>query len=156
MTIKHDTKETVKNILYKYLEQNHLKKTPERFAILDAAYSFDRYFTIDELDCVLCKDNFPVSRATLYNTIKLLMRLKLISATKLENGVRYKVGFTGNGCFSVCTICGKMSEITVPEIENIFSNIRLKRFRKENFSMCIYGICSTCQASITRKNKKTR
>lgn len=158
MTTKHDTKETVKKILLKYLKQNNLKKTPERFAILEAAYGFDRYFSIDELDEVLCKDNFPVSRATLYNTIKLLMRIKLISATKLPEGVRYKAGFTGNGCFTVCTVCGKMSEITAPEIGKAFMDIHVKRFRKENFSFCIYGICSSCQASLTRqsRNKATK
>ena len=47
--MKDNVKSTVRNILSNYLEQNTLRKTPERFAILDAVYSMDGHFTLDEL-----------------------------------------------------------------------------------------------------------
>ena len=40
---------TVRNVLTAYLEQNGLRKTPERFAILEAVYAIDGHFTLDEL-----------------------------------------------------------------------------------------------------------
>lgn len=77
--MKDNVKSTVRNILSNYLEQNTLRKTPERFAILDAVYSMDGHFTLDELGEKLNdEERFPVSRATLYNTLKLFMELRLV------------------------------------------------------------------------------
>ena len=65
--MKDNVKETVRNLLTSYLEQNNLRKTPERFAILDAVYDIDEHFTLEELSEKLNnEERFPVSRATLY------------------------------------------------------------------------------------------
>ena len=49
-----------------------------------------------------------------------------------------------------------MSHRKLPKVANIVDETHLKRFRKEGYSLYIYGICSTCQAKITRKMKKTK
>ena len=64
-------KKKVREILDNYLENNKHRKTPERYAILDAVYSMDGHFTLEELGGLLESRNFRVSRATLYNTMKL-------------------------------------------------------------------------------------
>ena len=64
----------VVRILDNYLEMNNHRKTPERYAILRAVYHMEGHFTIDELGEKLAEDDkFPVSRATLYNTLNLFM-----------------------------------------------------------------------------------
>ena len=47
--MKDNVKESVKSILTNYLELSNHRKTPERFAILDAVYSIDGHFTLEEL-----------------------------------------------------------------------------------------------------------
>ena len=59
--------------LTNYLEENKLRKTPERYAILDAIFDFNGHFTLEELESKMEIKNFRVSRATLYNAIKLFM-----------------------------------------------------------------------------------
>lgn len=98
--------------------------------------------------------NFPVSRATLYNTIKLLLALRLVVCQRLCDGMRYKACYGDSKCVQVCTICGKVMEVKVPELTVALDNMHLKRFRKESFSVYIYGTCSTCQAMLTRQKKK--
>ena len=71
-----DVKVRVKKVLDDYLEACQHRKTPERYAILDAVYSIDKHFTLEELGEYLSKSGFRVSRATLYNTIHLLVELK--------------------------------------------------------------------------------
>ena len=39
--MKNNCSDAVREILDNYLEQNNYRKTPERFAILDAVYSFN-------------------------------------------------------------------------------------------------------------------
>ena len=155
--MKTNPADTAKRILSTYIEQNKYRKTPERFAVLDAVYSFSNsYFSIQDLNDKLVENSFPVSRATLYNTIKLLMSLRLVLSLRLREGVRYKACFADNLCYQVCVICGKVTEVKVPNTLAFFEEMHLKRFRKESFSMYIYGTCSTCQAMLTRlKNKES-
>ena len=62
-------KAQAREILDQYLESNQHRKTPERYAILDAVFSMRGHFTLEELGAALERKNFRVSRATLYNTI---------------------------------------------------------------------------------------
>lgn len=154
MKCRNNSDDTVIQILNNYLEQNNCRKTPERFAILETVYGFNSYFSIQELGDKLLEKCFPVSRATLYNTIKLLMRLRLVVSLRMPEGIRYKACRADNSCVQVCTVCGKVTEVRIPELAEVFDNARLRRFRKENFSMHIYGVCSTCQAMLTRLKRK--
>jgi Fur family ferric uptake transcriptional regulator len=146
----------VERILNNYLELNNHRKTPERYAILQAVYSMDGHFTLDELGQKLNEDyKFPVSRATLYNTLNLFMELRLVTRHRFQGSTKYEACYEGDShCHQICTVCGKVTEVKTPEIAEAIDNLHLKRFRKDGFTLYIYGICSTCQAAITRQKKK--
>ena len=59
-----------RKILDRYLEENQLRKTPERYAILETVYNIKGAFALDELSEMLALNNFRVSRATIYNNIR--------------------------------------------------------------------------------------
>ena len=89
--MKENVRVTVRNILTSYLEQNNLRKTPERFAILDAVYSINGHFTLDELgDKLNTEDRFPVSRATLYNTLRLFMATTATAIRFARSAARFR------------------------------------------------------------------
>jgi Fur family ferric uptake transcriptional regulator len=152
---KYSVRQAVEGILDRYLETNKHRKTPERYAILRAVYSFDGHFSLDELSEMLSVDyKFPVSRATLYNTLNLFMELRLVIRHRFQGTTKYEACYADNShCHQICTVCGKVSEFRSPEIEDAIEQTKLKRFRKDGFTLYIYGICSTCQASITRQKK---
>lgn len=145
-------KTEVRVILDNYLESNQHRKTPERYAILDAVYSFGRHFTLDELGSVLEQQHFRVSRATLYNTMHLLLELRLVVRHSLTDGIKYEASYASEShVHQVCTVCGKVIEIEAPMVAAAVSETRLQRFRRDAFALYIYGVCSTCQGRITRQ-----
>ena len=148
----------VERILDSYLEINNHRKTPERYAILRAVYGMSGHFTLDELgEKLAAVYKFPVSRATLYNTMNLFMELRLVIRHRFQGTTKYEACYAGDShCHQICTVCGKVTEVKAPEIAEAIDAMHLKRFRKDGFSLYIYGICSTCQGAITRKIKKTK
>ena len=155
---KESVYSAVEHILDSYLEKNNHRKTPERYAILKAVYSTDGHFTLDELGEKLMADyKFPVSRATLYNTLNLFMELRLVIRHRFQGSTRYEACFNNDShCHQICTVCGRVTEVKSPEITEAIDSLKLKRFRKDGYSLYIYGICSTCQATITRKSKRIK
>ena len=150
--MRENVKVAVRKILTNYLELNKHRKTPERFTILDAVYSTDGHFTLEELGDKLVADySFPVSRATLYNTLKLFIELRLVVRHRFQSTTKYEACYDNNShSHQVCTMCGKVTEVKDPQIINAIDNMHMKRFRKDGFTLYIYGICSTCQAKMTR------
>ena len=159
--IKVDVWKNVLSILDTYLEMNNHRKTPERYTILKAIYNIDGHFTLEELSDKLIRDyDFRVSRATLYNTLKLFLELRLVIRHRFQGATKYEACVDNSShSHQICTVCGKVREIKSNDLVSAIENLHLRRFRKDGFTLYIYGVCSTCQTKLTKKkrvNKKEK
>lgn len=147
----------VERLLDNYLEMNNHRKTPERYTILRAIYSINGHFTLDDLKARLAQEmDFPVSRATLYNTLNLFMSLRLVVRHRFQGSTKYEACYDNQShCHQICTMCGKVTEVKSPEIKAAVEKMHLKRFRKDGFTLYVYGVCSTCQTKMTKRKKTT-
>ena len=86
------------------------------------------------------------------------MELRLVTRHRFQGTTKYEACYHNDShCHQICTICGKVTEVESPEIQMAVNNMRLKRFRKDGFTLYIYGVCSSCQTRITkRKNMERR
>ena len=155
---KDELKVKAKTILDQYLEVNNHRRTPERYAILNAVVDMSGYFTLEELGSKLSDEmRFPVSRATLYNTLNLFVKLRIVIRHHLASTTTYEYCQPG-GCnvHQVCSNCGKVTELMSKDVDDAIGNLHLKRFRRESYAVYVYGICSTCQAKITRMRNNVK
>ena len=89
------------------------------------------------------------------DTLKLFMELRLVIRHRFQGSTKYEACYDNNShCHQICTVCGKVSEFKSAKINDAISALHLKRFRKDGFSLYVYGICSTCQAKMTRQLSK--
>ncbi|MGA7304858.1 MAG: transcriptional repressor [Rhodothermales bacterium] len=128
----------------RFLKENSLRQTPERFAVLEEVYSGSGHFDADELHVRLKIKGERVSRATVYNTLDLLQESDLVIRHQFgQNQAKYEPAFSyRQHDHLICTDCDEVFEFCDPRIQGIQEMVgEIFRFNIQSHSLHVYGSC---------------
>jgi Fur family ferric uptake transcriptional regulator len=134
----------VRDIFTNYLEKKELRRTNERYAILEEIYAFKGHFDVEALYMQMKNQEIRVSRATVYNTLDILVECGLVSKHQFgQNQAQYEKSFgSRQHDHLICTDCHKVIEFCDPRIHNIQKSVEdLLQFNVLNHSLLLYATC---------------
>ncbi|MFV0554124.1 MAG: Fur family transcriptional regulator [Mangrovibacterium sp.] len=138
----------MRTIFSEYIEKHGQRKTPERFAILEEIYSYEGHFGVEQLYASMLEKKYRVSRATIYNTIDLLLDCKLVVKHQFgQNTTQFECAYASNHHDHIINIDnGEVYEFYDERIEDIIKEVCEEHgIKLSHHNLYIYG----------KKNKKS-
>lgn len=154
-SVKVDNYDAVRQIFTEYLERTSHRKTPERFTILKEIYTHIGHFDIESLYIRMKNNKYRVSRATLYNTMDLLLESGLVVKHQFgQNCAQYEKSYRfQQHDHAICTHCKKVVEFCDPRIHEIEQSLGESfNFAVSSHSLVFYGVCDECNKNIKKSN----
>ena len=127
-----------------FLKERGQRRTPERVAILDALYATSDHIDADTLYARLLEDGVSVSRATVYNTLDVLIECDLAvrhqfgqQQAKFERAYAY-----WQHDHLICVDCGEILEFCDPRLQEIQETVAdIYGFDVARHALTVYGHC---------------
>ncbi len=137
-------KEKVHDKFKLFLKSGKHRITPERFEVLNYAIGSGNHFTADDLYLEMKNGKSNVSRATVYNSLELLVKCEMLAKRNFgDNKTFYESSYNiQNHGHLICTVCGDIIEFNHPKLSDIVDNIVKKNdFIRDSFQFNIFGKC---------------
>ena len=125
-----------------FLKERKMRRTPERYAILEKVFSSDAHVYVDALHEALEMEGSHVSLSTVYSAIQL---------NQPAQYERVLQGVTESHHHLVCNVCGRVRPVKDPELMAHVNALKYPTFKTEFFTLYVYGLCSRCQKRLKRE-----
>lgn len=146
----------VMDTLNAYLLEHEMRMTPVRAIILNELCQLPQPFTESQLE-EACR-NERISRATIYNTLNLLMKIGALHTLERQRGrtvTEYEITKEEvNRMQIVCTKCGRVTEFHEKAIARLMKEKKFVNFNIRHFRLTVFGECKACVRSRKRLGKK--
>jgi len=138
--------ETLLRRIDKQIAASGGKRSKSRAQIIEAFFRSDTHLTVDELTRYVRRSNRCIGSATVYRTLKLLVRHGYAKELDFGEGAkRYESNLSAHHDHLICRKCGEVSEFKEPQIESLQERVAKKHgFTPTTHRLDIYGYCHGC------------
>lgn len=124
------------------LIKKEIRPSHQRIKVFEYLITTQCHPTVDQIFNDLIKEVPTLSKATIYNTLNLLIKAKLVRVITIEdNETRYDISTSNHGHFK-CELCGTIFDFTI-NIDNFMTD-ELSEFKINEKNVYFKGICPRC------------
>jgi Fur family ferric uptake transcriptional regulator len=133
----------------RYLKEHGLPVTQQREAIATVVFSAAGHLSVEEIEGRLRSGGDKIGKATIYRTLDLLVRSRLVVEHDFGEGFkRYENRLSPDPTNEhlICLECGKVIGFESWEVQEVKANVTLEHgFKAIRHKLEIYGLCRECQ-----------
>ncbi len=133
----------------RYLRDQGLPVTQQREAVAEVVFSSDDHPSVDDIEQRLRESGERIGKATIYRTLDLLVRSKLVEEHDFDEGFKryeHRLSRQPEHEHLICQECGTVTEFRSSEVQRLQEEIgRSHGFRTNRYKLEIYGLCASCQ-----------
>lgn len=133
----------------RYLKDRGLPLTHQRQAVAEVVFEADGHLSVDEIEAELRDRGEKIGKATIYRTMDLLVRGRLVEERDFGEGFkRYEDRLSGSPLHAhmICVECGTVTEFESQELFTVEQRLRSDvGFITVRRRLEVYGLCQTCQ-----------
>jgi Fur family ferric uptake transcriptional regulator len=137
-----------KEVLAEHLRSKNLKRTDQRFNILETFLSTTGHISAYEFHALVRKHYPYIGFSTVYRTLRLFTECGLANEVNFGDGrARFEKAFKRvNHGHLICVNCGHTEEFTSSAIEKEQNRIVNEfDYKPQGFRFEIYGLCKKCR-----------
>ena len=132
----------------RYLRDLGLPVTQQREAVANVVFASDGHRSVDEIEGELRGRDERIGKATIYRTLDLLVRSRLVAEHDFGEGFkRYEHRLSEHPVHEhlICLECGKVTEFESNELYGVENRVRQEHgFQPVRRRLEIYGLCKEC------------
>ncbi len=132
----------------RYLREQGLPVTQQREAVAEVVFSSEDHLSVDEIEQKLREEDEKLGKATIYRTLDLLVKSKLVEEHDFGEGFkRYEHRLSRQPVHEhlICLECGKVIEFQSHDVQKIEAEVTGRYgFKPARHKLEIYGLCQDC------------
>jgi Fur family transcriptional regulator, ferric uptake regulator len=147
----------VRTVFSEFLKKRGQRQTPERFAVLEEVYATGEHLDADEIYLRLKSKAARVSRATVYNTLEVLIECNLVVRHQFGNAqAKYERAYSyWQHDHLICIDCNAVLEFCDPRLQSVQELVaEVYKFDIRHHSLHLYGHClrENCENRVASKS----
>ena len=133
----------------RYLKDQGLPHTRQREVVAQVVFASEGHLSVEDLERRLREMGHRIGKATIYRTLDLLVRSRLVVEHDFGEGFkRYEHRLSREPVHEhlICLECGRVIEFESWEVQDVRARVTQRHgFRAARHKLEIYGLCRQCQ-----------
>ncbi|MEZ4415258.1 MAG: Fur family transcriptional regulator [Gemmatimonadota bacterium] len=135
-------------VFSRYLRDRGLPITHQREAVAQVVFTSEEHLSVEEIEHRLRDRGKRIGKATIYRTLDLLVKSKLVAEHDFGEGFKryeHRLSAEPEHEHLICLGCGDVTEFQSHEMQRIEQTLQAEfGFRPTRHRLEVYGLCAEC------------